>query len=137
MSYFSLYFISIRFTFIYFVFFYFFFFDYDKLMEHSVATNTWSCSSFSFLLSGLDSHTQVPGIDSGRAGSKKLLDVMENDTKTNFQEKLHTYAYNNGDTISEINVFIICLSLYIVCSVLKNCFIQFNMAPIGHLSDQS
>ena len=136
MSYFSLYFISIRFTFIYFGFFLFFFFDYDKLMEHSVA-NTWSCSSFSFLLSGLDSHTQVPRIDSGRAGSKKLLDVMENDTKTNFQEKLHTYAYNNGDTISEINVFFICLSLYRVCSVLKNCFVQFNMAPIGHLSDQS
>ena len=67
MSYFSLYFISIRFTFIYFVFF---IFHYDKLMEHSVA-DTWSCSSFSFPSSGLDSHTQVPRIDSGSAGAKK------------------------------------------------------------------
>ena len=68
---------------------------------------------------------------------QKLLDVMENDTKTNFQERLHPYAYNNGDTISEIKFFIICVSLYRVCSVLKNRFVQFNMAPIGHLSDQS
>ena len=62
---------------------------------------------------------------------------MENDTKTNFQETLHTYAYNNGDKISEMKFFIICVSLYRVCSVLKNCFEQFNMAPLGHLSDQS
>ena len=71
------------------------------------------------------------------AAAKKLLDVMENDTKTNFQEKLHTYAYNNGDEISEIKFFTLCVSLYRVCSVLKNCYVQFNMAPIGHLSDQS